>query len=176
MGSRRSSCSARRSPSCACERGASTPGCSCTRRSTPSRCLWPSPASSVSILPTVRRAAIFVAASVFAPAAHAAPPALSVGASPARGGAPLNVILTAGGDPAAYHWDLGDGDGADGPAVQHVYAAGAFVARVTATSSTGETAQAAVTVTSLGLSLAAPRVGRYQQRLGFHGRLVPALR
>jgi len=117
---------------------------------------------------------MFVAAMAFAPAAHAAPPALSVQASPANGPAPLQVTLTATGDAAAYHWDLGDGTTADGPAVQHVYAAGAFTARVTATASTGETAQAAVALTSIGLSLAAPRVGRYQQKLRFHGRLVPA--
>jgi L,D-transpeptidase catalytic domain/Putative peptidoglycan binding domain/PKD domain len=117
---------------------------------------------------------MFVAAMAFAPAAHAAPPAVSVQASPANGPAPLQVTLTATGDAAAYHWDLGDGTTADGPAVQHVYAAGAFTARVTATASTGETAQAAVALTSIGLSLAAPRVGRYQQKLRFHGRLVPA--
>jgi hypothetical protein len=117
---------------------------------------------------------MFVAAMAFAPAAHAAPPAVSVQASPASGPAPLQVTLTATGDAAAYHWDLGDGTAADGPAVQHVYAAGAFIARVTATASTGETTQAAVAVTSIGLSLAAPRVGRYQQKLRFHGRLVPA--
>jgi len=117
---------------------------------------------------------MFVAALAFAPAAHAAPPAVSVQASPANGPAPLQVTLTATGDAAAYHWDLGDGSTAEGPTVQHVYAAGAFTARVTATASAGETAQAAVTVTSIGLSLAAPRVGRYQQKLRFHGRLVPA--
>jgi hypothetical protein len=122
----------------------------------------------------VRGAAIFVAAVAFAPAAHAAAPAVSVQASPATGAAPLQVTLTASGDLAVYHWELGDGTAADGPAVQHVYAAGKFTARVTATSPTGETAQAAVTVTSVGLSLAAPRVGRYQQTLRFHGRLVPA--
>jgi cell wall hydrolase len=119
---------------------------------------------------------MFVAAMAFAPAAHAAPPAVSVQASPTSGAAPLQVTLTASGDAAAYHWDLGDGAVADGPAVQHVYAPGAFTARVTATSPTGETAQAAVTVTSVGLTLAAPRVGRYQQKLRFHGRLVPAVK
>jgi hypothetical protein len=117
---------------------------------------------------------MFVAAMAFAPAAHAAPPAVNVQASPASGPAPLQVTLTATGDAAAYHWDLGDGTAADGPTVQHVYAAGAFTARVTATASTGETAQAAVAVTSIGLSLAAPRVGRYHQKLRFHGRLAPA--
>jgi N-acetylmuramoyl-L-alanine amidase len=119
---------------------------------------------------------MFVAAMAFAPAAHAAPPAVSVQASPASGAAPLQVNLTASGDAAVYHWDLGDGTTSDGPAVQHAYAAGRFTARVTATSPTGEAAQASVTVTSIGLSLAAPRVGRYQQKLRFHGRLVPALK
>jgi PKD repeat protein len=124
----------------------------------------------------VRRAAILVAALAFAPASHAAPPAVSVEASPVSGPAPLQVTLTAGGDLALYHWELGDGTTADGPSVQHAYAAGKFTARVTATSPTGETAQATVTVTSNGLVLAAPRVGRYQQKLRFHGRLVPGLK
>jgi len=122
----------------------------------------------------VRRAAIIALALVFAPAAHAAPPAVSVQASPSRGAAPLTVTLTASGDAATYHWDLGDGTTADGAVVQHVYAAGSFTARVTATGPGGETAQAEVAIVSLGLTLAAPHVGRYQQKLRFHGRLVPA--
>jgi hypothetical protein len=85
-------------------------------------------------------------------------------------------MLTAGGDLAEYHWNLGDGATAEGPAVQHVYPAGRFTARVTATSPTGDSAQAEVTVTSIGLSLGAPLVGRYQQKLRFHGRVVPALK
>jgi N-acetylmuramoyl-L-alanine amidase len=117
---------------------------------------------------------MFVAAMAFAPAAHAAPPAVSATASPASGPAPLQVTLTANGGAASYHWDLGDGATADGATVQHVYASGAFTARVTAGGATGETAQATVTVTSIGLLLAAPRVGRYQQKLRFHGRVMPA--
>jgi N-acetylmuramoyl-L-alanine amidase len=113
---------------------------------------------------------------VFAPAAHAAPPAVSVQGSPASGAAPLQVTLTASGDLALYHWDLGDGATADGPSVQHTYAPGKFTARVTATNALGETAQATVALTSVGLTLAAPRIGRYQQKLRFHGRLVPALK
>ena len=109
-----------------------------------------------------------------APAAHAAPPAVAVHASPASGPAPLQVTLTAGGDAASYHWNLGDGTTADGASVQHAYPAGSFTARVTATGPSGETAQASIAVTSIGLTLAAPRVGRYQQKLRFHGRLVPA--
>ncbi len=119
---------------------------------------------------------MFVAAMAFAPAAHAAPPAVSVQASSASGPAPLQVTLTASGDLAVYHWELGDGATADGPVVQHTYAAGSYTARVTATNALGETTQATATITSIALSLAAPGVGRYQQKLRFHGRLVPALK
>ena len=125
----------------------------------------------------VRRAGILVmAALAFAPAAHAAPPAVSIQASASTGPAPLSVTLTASGDLATYHWDLGDGTTADGPVVQHIYSAGRFTARVIATGATGETAQAEVTVTSLVLTLRSRHVGHYQQLLGFHGRLVPSLK
>ena len=123
----------------------------------------------------MRRAAVFLAALTFAPAAHAAPPAVTATATPAAGPAPLQVTLTASGDLATYHWDLGDGATADGPSVQHTYAAGRFTARVTATSATGETAQATVTVTATGLTLAGPRSGAYQQLARFRGRLAPAV-
>lgn len=122
----------------------------------------------------VRRAAVFLAALALAPAAHAAPPAVSAQATPATGPAPLAVTLAATGDAAAYHWDLGDGASADGPIVQHTYAAGRFTARVTATSAGGETAEATVVVTATGLTLAGPRAGRYQQLARFRGRLIPA--
>ena len=95
-------------------------------------------------------------------------------ATPASGAAPLAVTLTATGDAATYHWDLGDGTTADGPVVQHTYAAGRFTARVTATNAGGETAQATAVVTATGLTLAGPRSGRYRQVARFHGRLVPA--
>jgi PKD repeat protein len=128
------------------------------------------------MLRAVRRAAVFLAAMALAPAAHAAPPTVTAQATPATGAAPLQVTLTATGNAAAYHWELGDGANADGAVVTHAYRAGRFTARVTATSASGETAQAAVTVTSIGLTLAAPRIGRYQQLLRFRGRLVPAIR
>jgi peptidoglycan hydrolase-like protein with peptidoglycan-binding domain len=126
----------------------------------------------------MRRAAILgtALAFLFVPAAHAAPPAVTAQASPATGAAPLTVTLTASGDVATYHWDLGDGTTADGPVVQHVYAAGKFVAHVTATSPVGETSQAAVTITSYGLSLYGPRTAGYRQRARFHGRLVPGVK
>jgi hypothetical protein len=124
----------------------------------------------------VRPAAVFLAALALAPAAHAAPPAVTAQASPAKGAAPLAVTLTASGDAATYHWDLGDGTGADGAVVQHTYAAGRFTARVTATNAGGETAQATVVVTATGVTLAGPRSGRYQQLARFRGRVVPAAR
>ncbi len=111
-----------------------------------------------------------------APAAHAAPPAVTAHASPSSGAAPLQVTLSATGDAATYHWQLGDGTTADGAVVQHTYAAGRFTARVTATNTLGETSQATAVVTAVGLTLAARRVGRYGQLLRFHGRLVPARR
>jgi PKD repeat protein len=122
----------------------------------------------------VRRAAVFLAALTLAPAARAAPPAVTAQAAQASGAAPLAVTLTATGDAATYHWDLGDGASAEGPVVQHTYAAGRFTARVTATSAGGETAQATVVVTATGLTLAGPRSGRYRQLARFHGRLIPA--
>jgi peptidoglycan hydrolase-like protein with peptidoglycan-binding domain len=127
------------------------------------------------MLAAVRRlGVIFVAAMAFAPAAHAAPPAVTATATPSSGPAPLQVTLNASGDAVSYHWDLGDGTAADGAVVQHAYAAGRFTARVTATSATGETARATVVVTATGLALAGPRSGGYQQLARFHGRLIPA--
>ena len=123
----------------------------------------------------MRRAAVVFLALFFVPVAHASGPAVSIQASATSGPAPLSVTLTASGDPALYHWDLGDGTTADGPVVQHVYPAGRFVAQVTATGA-GGTSQAQVTITSLGLTIGAPKVGSYGQRLRFHGRTVPALK
>ena len=89
---------------------------------------------------------------VWAAPAHAKP-IVNVQASATLGAAPLAVTLTASGDAAAYHWDLGDGSVADGPVVQHQYGPGRFTATVTATDAGGETAQASVVITSAQLSL-----------------------
>src|SRR6266550_1740044 len=168
------SSSGSRSPSCGCVPGASTRGCSSTRASM--RLPWEFPSSGdVTILRRVRRIAVVLLALAFVPAAHASGPAVSIQASATSGRAPLSVTLTASGDPALYHWDLGDGTTADGPVVRHVYPAGRFVAQVTATGA-GGTSQAQVTITSLGLTLGAPKVGSYGQRVRFHGRTVPSLK
>ena len=128
------------------------------------------------MFPAVRRAAVFLAALAFAPAAHAAPPAVTAQATHASGAAPLAVTLTATGDAATYHWELGDGSTADGPIVQHTYAAGRFTAKVTATSLLGETSQATAVITATGITLVGPGRGHYQQLARFHGKLVPAVK
>ena len=126
----------------------------------------------------MRRAAILISALAFVlvPAARAAPPRVTVQATPSSGAAPLTVTLTASGDVATYHWDLGDGTTADGAVVQHAYPAGRFVAHVTATNATGEASQASVTVTSYGLKLSGPRTAGYGQRARFRGSLQPGLK
>jgi hypothetical protein len=107
--------------------------------------------------------------------AHATP-AITVGANPQLGQAPLDVTLTATGDAVSYHWELGDGSQADGALVQHRYEAGQYTATVTATAADGSTAQASVRVTAVKMMLSGPKVGTYGRRATFTGRLVPALR
>ena len=104
------------------------------------------------MFPAVRRAAVVLAALAFAPAAHGAPPAVTAQATPASGAAPLVVTLTATGDTATYHWELGDGSTADGPMVQHTYAAGRFTATVTATSASISTPVRALVPTRARMS------------------------
>jgi N-acetylmuramoyl-L-alanine amidase len=111
---------------------------------------------------------------VVAPAASAAPPAVSATASAPAGQAPLQVTLTASGDAASYHWDLGDGTTADGASVQHVYATGLWTATVTATAGDGEIAQAHVDIRSETVTLAAHNPATYGRIAVFTGSLRPA--
>jgi N-acetylmuramoyl-L-alanine amidase len=122
-----------------------------------------------------RLAPVLVAFFVWAAPADAKP-TVNVQASATIGAAPLTVTLTATGDAVAYHWNLGDHSVADGPVVQHQYRAGRFTATVTATGADGETAQASVVITSVQLTLSGPKVGTYDRRARFRGRMVPALR
>jgi lipoprotein-anchoring transpeptidase ErfK/SrfK len=101
---------------------------------------------------------------------------VSIQTTALRGAAPLHVVLTASGDAASYHWDLGDGTTADGPSIDHLFPAGRFVVRVTATAADGETAQAEATILALALTVHAGRVANFGGHLVFRGRLVPALR
>ena len=113
---------------------------------------------------------------IFSPAAGAVPPTVSASASATTGAAPLRVVFTATGNAASYHWSFGDGTAADGAAVTHVFGAGAFKARLTASTLTGETFTKSIRINSLAVTLRARRVVSYHYHLRFEGRLVPALR
>ena len=124
----------------------------------------------------MRTLAVALAAFALTAGASAAPPVVTVTASPAKGLAPLTVLLRASGDAASYRWDLGDGTTAEGAQVAHVYPAGSFTATVTATGVTGETAQARVAVAAAEqtLSLRAPGVGDYDSAVVMTGQVRPA--
>ena len=117
---------------------------------------------------------LLLLAFVVVPVAAAAPPAVTATASVPTGQAPLAVTLTASGDAASYHWDLGDGTTADGATVQHVYATGLWTATVTATAAGGETAQAHVDIRSETVTLAAHNPATYGRVAVFTGSLRPA--
>jgi cell wall hydrolase len=122
----------------------------------------------------MRRVLLLGAVLVSAPAAHAAPPAVSAEATPATGQAPLEVMLTATGEADSFSWNLGDGSQAEGRVVRHVYATGRYTATVTATGG-GEAAQASIVITALTLTLKALRAATYGRRLLMGGRITPAL-
>ena len=126
----------------------------------------------------MRGAIVLLAGLALAASANAAPPAVTAAAAPGAGAAPLRVTLTATGDAASYSWDLGDGATASGPVVAHTYAAGRFVATVTATGSSGEVAQAqvAVTVSRRTLVLGAPARADHGEAGTLTGSLRPGLR
>lgn len=117
-----------------------------------------------------------IALVVWARAAHAAPPAVTVQAAPTSGAAPLVVTFTASGEAVSYHWQFGDGTEGDGAAVEHTYqTAGRFTAVVTGTSfAGGAIGQASVEVTAYALSLRAPSPIRLGRVATFRGALVPA--
>jgi N-acetylmuramoyl-L-alanine amidase len=127
----------------------------------------------------MRGVAVLIAFLAFAGTANAAPPLVTATAAPASGVAPLRLTLTASGDAASYTWALGDGAVASGAVVTHTYAAaGRYLATVTATGTTGETAQAAVEVVVAGrtLALAGPARADYGAAGTLAGSLRPALR
>jgi lipoprotein-anchoring transpeptidase ErfK/SrfK len=126
----------------------------------------------------VRALAVVLAALALAGIAEAAPPVVTAAATPAAGIAPLQVVLSAGGDTATHRWDLGDGAGADGAQVAHVYARGRFLATVTATGPTGETAHAQLLAVARRqtLSLGGPRLAEYGTPAVLTGVLRPARR
>lgn len=105
----------------------------------------------------------------------AAPPGVTITASATAGSAPLTVTFQAQGAASSYHWDLGNGDTADGPTVSATYPSGLWTVTVTATAAGGETAQASVTVRSVAITLRPPARSRYGKSTTFRGRVAPAL-
>jgi hypothetical protein len=100
------------------------------------------------------------------PAAHAACP---VSVSRDEGPAPLRVVLRAGCESASYRWRLGDGTTAKGRVVRHSFAAGRFVPRLV----TDRGSQRLRPLTSIGLTLVAPRRARYGEEVTLRARVVP---
>jgi PKD repeat protein len=125
----------------------------------------------------VRVALVAIAGLAFATSARAAPPAVLASASGTAGVAPYAVTLTATGEAASYAWDFGDGTAGEGATVRHVYAAGRFVAVVTATNELGEATQAqvALVVRRRTISLGAPRSADYESSVRLGGLLSPAV-
>ncbi len=125
----------------------------------------------------MRVALVVLAGLAFAANAAAAPPALVATATPSTGVGPLAITLSATGDPATYSWALGDGAAAVGPTVRHVYRPGRFVAVVTATGPSGETAEARVALVVLRrtVALSAPRSGDFGAPVALSGVLRPAV-
>jgi N-acetylmuramoyl-L-alanine amidase len=117
----------------------------------------------------VRRIALAARAGlVLAPAAHAA---CGVAVSAASGAAPLRATFTATCASAAYHWDFGDGQVADGASVTHVFAPGRFAPTLT----TGTGAQQLPAVTSVAITLSAPHRADYAAQVTLRARVVPDL-
>lgn len=106
--------------------------------------------------------------------ANAAAPSVTISASATAGPAPLTVTLEAHGDAASYHWQLGNGETAEGPIAGATYGPGLWTATVTAAAADGSTAQASVTVRSEAVTLVPAAESRYGRPAVFGGRVVPA--
>ncbi len=104
-----------------------------------------------------------------APAAHAAHAACPVKVSLARGAAPLRVSFRATCASESYRWAFGDGKVARGRSVAHTYAGGRF----TPVLATGSGAHRLAPVTSVALSLSAPRRAAYGERVTLHASVKP---
>jgi PKD repeat protein len=110
-----------------------------------------------------------------APPANAGPPSVTISASSTAGAAPLTVMFEAHGDAASYHWQLGNGETAEGPTAGATYGPGLWTVTVTATAADGATAQASVTVRSEAVTLLPAAESRYGKAAAFQGRVEPAL-
>jgi lipoprotein-anchoring transpeptidase ErfK/SrfK len=118
---------------------------------------------------------LLVLALAAAPPASGAPPAVQIGAAPQIGLAPLESTLVASGDAASYRWEVDGVTVGEGAQLHHVFPVGHHQVAVVATAANGEMSRQAVTVSAFSLSVAAPRVASFGERVRFTGRVVPAL-
>src|SRR5689334_3185357 len=107
--------------------------------------------------------------------ANAEAPSVTISASATAGPAPLTVTFQASGDAASYHWDLGNGETAEGPTANATYGPGLWSVSVSATAADGSTAQASVPVRSVAVTLLPASETRYGRAASFRGSVVPAL-
>src|ERR1700760_4780791 len=108
--------------------------------------------------------------------ATAEPPSVTISASATAGAAPLTVTFEARGDAASYHWQLGNGQTAEGPTASATYGPGLWTVTVTATAGDGATTQASVTVRSVAVTLLPPPEARYGRPVAFQGQVVAGSR
>jgi PKD repeat protein len=118
---------------------------------------------------------VFLVALAVAAPANAGSPSVTISASATAGAAPLAVTFEAHGDAASYHWELGNGETAEGSTAGATYGPGLWTATVTATAADGSTAQASVTVRSVAVTLVPTAESRYGKAASFRGSVVPAL-
>jgi hypothetical protein len=116
----------------------------------------------------MRAVTVAIASLVLAPAGSAACP---VRISDSHGPAPLRVTFHAGCSSSSYRWNFGDGRTAGGARVTHVFRGGRFSPTLTTSLGT----QRLATVTSVALTVVAPRRARYGQLVTFRVRVVPQL-
>jgi peptidoglycan hydrolase-like protein with peptidoglycan-binding domain len=114
----------------------------------------------------MRTLLVMFAALVAVPAAEAACP---VAVSSDRGAAPLRVTFRATCESSTYRWRLGDGRTAVGATVRHTFGGGRFTPTLTTDSGVTRVRP----VTSVALSIVAPRRADYGEKVTLRARVKP---